>query len=812
MATLRKVALTSDGSNPDSGTYATAYSSLTAAEAGEQDDLTVSDVQLDIACFAFTDTSSGWESEAAWTTDATRYVHLYAAAGAEASAVWDSGGYLLNPDNTITYALRMPEYSLIEHIQVLRGLRYAAYMLPGVTIDGCHFKGETGTSTYSAVRMWSSSGDVATIANTVISGPWSSAIDATQYQSPSSIYRVVQNVTVVGADKGVNAGGRNVLVQNVAAYGCSTAAFYQVVNLATGSDYNASDDATAPGANSLTSISDPFVDLAGEDYHLAAGSALIGAGADLSADFTTDIDGDTIVNWSIGADDGPAGGTTVDTTPATQSQTAEAVGLTQHNALSITGASQAQASPVADLTQHNAMVLSPASQSQTAASMALTQHNVLAPTEAAQAQVVGIGAFTQHGLFGPVPAFHAQTAAPLVLTQHHALTVTPAFQAQLAAAVSVVTGGTMSITAAGQAQTSGALVLTQHGLLTISAALQAQVAGVVGLTQHSAMTLTEAFHAQLASSVTMTLGQTVPVGALQGQSSVVVDLTQHGIIVVSGASQTQLAAVVFVVVTVTEVGGAEYSSQHASALAQIMRKGVAVTFTQTLPGTHDPAHDTWSAPSTSTVTGYAVRVQPRSSLDVERYSALGLKPSDAPMLLFAPDIYGDTPELGATVSWAGVACVVRDVTLVAPDATAILAKVVVEGPAVAGIAGELLYHPQHASALALLGRKGSPVTFTTNVPGTHDPMADTWSGPTTSTIAGYAVQVQPRSAQDVEKYRQLSLVPSDAPTLEFVPIVYGETPPLDATIDWGGSTLTVRDIQPVGPDGTSILLKVVVSK
>jgi len=44
-----------------------------------------------------------------------------------------------------------------------------------------------------------------------------------------------------------------------------------------------------------------------EDFHLGAGSPLLGVGADLSATFTTDIDGETRpASWSIGADDIPA--------------------------------------------------------------------------------------------------------------------------------------------------------------------------------------------------------------------------------------------------------------------------------------------------------------------------------------------------------------------------------------------------------------------------------------------------------------------------------------------------------------------------
>lgn len=120
-----------------------------------------------------------------------------------------------------------------------------------------------------------------------------------------------------------------------------------------------------------------------------------------------------------------------------------------------------------------------------------------------------------------------------------------------------------------------------------------------------------------------------------------------------------------------------YARQHASALRIVKSKGAAVTFSKTVPGTHDAATDTYTTPSTTSVAGYAVRVQPRSTQDIERYRQLSLVPAEAPMLDFVPNTFGSEPELGATCSWGGVPMIVRDVTSVAPDGTGILFKVVV---------------------------------------------------------------------------------------------------------------------------------------
>ncbi len=71
---------------------------------------------------------------------------------------------------------------------------------------------------------------------------------------------------------------------------------------------NASDvgASTAPPGTSpleVNIVAGDFVDAANGDYHLAPGSQLIGEGVDLSAYFTTDIDGETRgVPWDIGYD------------------------------------------------------------------------------------------------------------------------------------------------------------------------------------------------------------------------------------------------------------------------------------------------------------------------------------------------------------------------------------------------------------------------------------------------------------------------------------------------------------------------------
>lgn len=80
----------------------------------------------------------------------------------------------------------------------------------------------------------------------------------------------------------------------------------------TGTDYNCSDIASdAPGANSVTGEVAFLSETAGsENFHLdPSDTVAFGNGTNLSTDLaypiTVDIDNETRVNWSIGADDGP---------------------------------------------------------------------------------------------------------------------------------------------------------------------------------------------------------------------------------------------------------------------------------------------------------------------------------------------------------------------------------------------------------------------------------------------------------------------------------------------------------------------------
>jgi hypothetical protein len=112
------------------------------------------------------------------------------------------------------------------------------------------------------------------------------------------------------------------------------------------------------------------------------------------------------------------------------------------------------------------------------------------------------------------------------------------------------------------------------------------------------------------------------------------------------------------------------------------------------------------------------------------------------------------------------------------------------------------------SLRGVVRRKGAAVTFTKSVPGTYDPETDTSTAPSTLSVPGYAMKV----SGDPDTYARLQLIESEAPTLEFVPDTIGDAPVLGMTVDFGGETLTVKDVDTLAMNGTPEAAFVVVSR
>ena len=116
------------------------------------------------------------------------------------------------------------------------------------------------------------------------------------------------------------------------------------------------------------------------------------------------------------------------------------------------------------------------------------------------------------------------------------------------------------------------------------------------------------------------------------------------------------------------------------------------------------------------------------------------------------------------------------------------------------------YVSTHAGALRDIRKAGTAVTFSKETR-VHDPLTG-HSTVSTTTVEGFAIRVVGRS----KTYEALKLVESQAPTLLFAATTFGEIPDVGMTVPWGGETFTVADVNPVAPDGNSIIARVVIAK
>lgn len=104
------------------------------------------------------------------------------------------------------------------------------------------------------------------------------------------------------------------------------------------------------------------------------------------------------------------------------------------------------------------------------------------------------------------------------------------------------------------------------------------------------------------------------------------------------------------------------------------------------------------------------------------------------------------------------------------------------------------------------------VVFTRTNPGTYDAATDTYTTPTNTTVSGSAIGVRGKP----DRYKALGLALEKMPTLFFTPSDYGLqaytsdfVQPGDTCV-WNGTTFTVKDVDPIAPDGVVIAARIIV--
>lgn len=291
------------------------YSSLAAAEAGEQGDLVSLDRQLDIECYAMSDTTP--VTFDGWTTDATRYVRVFTPASERHDGKWNTSKYRLEITADLVISCFV-NHIRFEGLQLLVtstvagmvGLRIQASGSSDIRVSNCIIRAAlSGSGAANGVMVFSSNSTVR-LKNCLIYDIDPANNIGMYVDNSAAVY--VYNLTFHNCNYGIQTFGpliaKNCLFKSVTNPASGT--------FAAGTDYNATDGAsigyTVTGGGNThdrTSQTFTFINEASDDFHLASGDA--GAkdfGVDLSADsnlaFSDDIDGATRSgSWDIGADE-----------------------------------------------------------------------------------------------------------------------------------------------------------------------------------------------------------------------------------------------------------------------------------------------------------------------------------------------------------------------------------------------------------------------------------------------------------------------------------------------------------------------------
>ena len=304
------------------GTQSPDYTSLAAAIAGETGaspkcvtgaNLVTNDEQLTIECRA----SSGAADTAAvsvdgFTQDEDRYVEIYIPPAHRHNGKWSTGKYRI--ESTAQNILYIKDsYTRVRGIQVkgsstdwynltVRIDAAADYVVfeDFIVVNDCQWEsggpyavGIYACGTYGVDKHDRVQNGIIICKNYTQKGFYSYLWNAKLF-----------NVTIYGGEYGIASWYSDraaAQFTNIVAVGASVSCFYDESSgggFSTSSDYNASDDDTAPGANSIdltgVSLGTIFTDYSNEDFSLVSGSPLIDAGIGPGQDSdvpTTDIVG-----------------------------------------------------------------------------------------------------------------------------------------------------------------------------------------------------------------------------------------------------------------------------------------------------------------------------------------------------------------------------------------------------------------------------------------------------------------------------------------------------------------------------------------
>jgi len=332
------------GGAGDGSSWSNAYASLNAAETARDGDIATAGNTVTFLCRGATNADTAAVNINGWTTDADSYVKIEADPEDRHAGVWSTSKYRISIADALAFQIG-EDYVTVDGLQIETSSANQAGQVPiivnaqaatnnAVIISNCIVKGHnSGTYTQSGILF----GDADTISyvfNCIIYNinTLSGSRGITGQGATQSIY----NCTVIGGEYGIRSSAATCNMKNCYLGGSGVEAYLRNVGTLN-KNYCASSDGSADdtGANETTDANyiinvaldnDTFVDSTG-NFHLAADglSPLQGEGAAPGGaaplDYTTDIDGETITTWSIGADSIVAGGVDVSVGSASLTKT-----------------------------------------------------------------------------------------------------------------------------------------------------------------------------------------------------------------------------------------------------------------------------------------------------------------------------------------------------------------------------------------------------------------------------------------------------------------------------------------------------------
>jgi len=297
--------------NTNQATVGPWYTSLFDWEAGEERDLTDTSRYANgememVECWPMIDTKSVTISGMIGSAD--NYIKIYTPMSQRHKGKWTEDSYIMQP--SVDDCILVYPKVWIDGIQCQQSNHLGVRIMSSdAMISNSIFRGSSTPVDYvRAIGLFNGlSGNVYKIWNNIIYN-WLGAETNGIYFNTSDATVYIYNNTFFNNTTSVRVASGTAIVKNNIVNNCD--ADYFESNFSDDSDYNISEDGTAPGDNSKT-CTVSFVSTSTEDFHLASDDTCARkSGWNLSSDpnlsFSSDIDGQErsahYGNWDIGAD------------------------------------------------------------------------------------------------------------------------------------------------------------------------------------------------------------------------------------------------------------------------------------------------------------------------------------------------------------------------------------------------------------------------------------------------------------------------------------------------------------------------------